>query len=143
LEFRPSDQRWDATKPEEGPLKKEGLTISSATAVAAVLERYPRDDKDSPRGKERELKEGLGSSIDLLLVQRTAFREALRQSPSDPLALEARYRLALVSIRLYELRRNDEHRREALADSDSYLEIAPESEERRSVLSALGRAGLR
>jgi len=67
------------------------------------------------------------------------WRGFLEQYADSDEAVDARYRLAICSVRLYDLRQTDGDRQQALNDASSFLEVSPQGERAERIRRELAR----
>jgi len=84
-------------------------------------------------------KEDAASAASDLEGECSAWRGFLARFPKSDQAIDARYRLAVCSISLYDLRQTEEDRRQAIEDATSFIEASPGGERVEEVRRDLAR----
>lgn len=106
---------------------------------AQLVDRYSEPELEAPAraaGRAPAESDSLAPSLE---GQAARWRDFLSRYPESRFADLARYRLALCSIRLFELRRTEEDRKRALEDASAYLALAPSGESAEKVRRGLER----
>ncbi len=119
----------------------EEAPSSAAQGYRDLVARYPlRDEPPSPASLSGVAKEKEGAFSDAELeTECDDWRQFLARYPGDEREADARYRLALCSIALFDRSPSEDNRRPALDDAASYLDVATDEERAEAIRRALAR----
>lgn len=119
----------------------EEAPSSAAQGYRDLVARYPlRDEPTSSASLSGVAKEKEGAFSDAELeTECDEWRQFLARYPGDEREADARYRLALCSIALFDRSPSEDNRRPALDDGTSYLEVATDEERAEAIRRALAR----
>lgn len=105
----------------------------------ALLERYPLRAPDDKTGTARSKEKADEPSVSELQAECAAWRDFLESYPHSVSVVDARYRLARCSVRLFDHHPSEERRRRALEDGSAYLEVAADEAQAEEIRRALDR----
>jgi len=108
-------------------------------SFARLLQAYPEPEFEPLAVTSRRESAEIDSVAQSLEEEARHWRDALSQYHESPFALHVRYRLALCSIRLFELRGTDLDRKRALENAAAYLALATPSDSTDKVRRLLER----
>ncbi len=119
----------------------EEAPSSAAQGYRDLVARYPlRDEPPSSASLSGVAKEKEGAFSDAELeTECDDWRQFLARYPGDEREADARYRLALCSIALFDRFPSEDNRRPALDDAASYLDVATDEERAEAIRRALAR----
>jgi len=119
----------------------EEAPSSAAQGYRDLVARYPlRDEPPSSASLSGVAKEKEGAVSDAELeTECDDWRQFLARYPEDEREVDARYRLALCSIALFDGSSSEDNRRSALDDAASYLDVATDEERAEAIRRALAR----
>ncbi|MEE9179282.1 MAG: hypothetical protein V3U22_00175, partial [Vicinamibacteria bacterium] len=119
----------------------EEAPSSAAQGYRDLVARYPlRDEPPSSASLSGVAKEKEGAFSDAELeTECDDWRQFLARYPGDEREADARYRLALCSIALFDRSPSEDNRRPALDDAASYLDVATDEERAEAIRRALAR----
>lgn len=138
------------SSPAEEDLFRQGLEAERRGDKSSALESYRRLLERFPLGVHapqarfqlvlsRAGRAEPNPDLADLEAERADWRDFVKRHPESGFVPEARYRLALCSIRIYELRRSEEDRQTAVEDGARYLGISPEGEKAEEIRLSLAR----
>jgi hypothetical protein len=114
--------------------RSDSSEASESDEYARTQDRYPESELSAPLPAE-----GKDDVTRALEAQAADWREFLSRYPEGRFAAAARYRLALCSMRLFELRGSEADRKRAREDATAYLELAPQGESANKIRRGLER----
>jgi hypothetical protein len=126
--------RAGAARLRSAGARSDASEASESDEYARTQDRYPEPELSAPLPAE-----GKDDVTRALEAQAADWREFLSRYPEGRFATAARYRLALCSMRLFELRGSEADRKRALEDATAYLELAPQGESANKIRRGLER----
>jgi hypothetical protein len=105
----------------------------------ALLERYPLRAPDDKTGVARSKEKAAEPSVSELQAECAAWMDFLESYPHSLSVVDARYRLARCSFRLFDNYPSEERRRRALEDGSGYLEVAADGVQAEEIRRSLER----
>ena len=152
----PAAQSVSVSRSLRAPPPLEGVPATAAQAYRDLVARYPIRDEapvssdlsgstgstgsTGPAGLSGIAKEKEGAFSDTELATECAdWRQFLARYPQDERVVDARYRLALCSIEIFERSPSDDNRRRAVEDGTSYLDVATDEKHAEPIRRVLER----